>query len=95
MALESKKNKALSKSDIVSKAVELDLRRQEQIRRQTRIIDRLLTENQILSGLVGELSAHEGNLVGYRDKAKEALAEVQRLRAAQREEDEKMENKDV
>lgn len=93
MALESKKNKKLTRADIIDKAVKLDLSRQDQIARQSRIISRLVTENQMMMDLLGEIKAHDGNLVGYRDKASEVLAEIQRLRDAQREEDKETESK--
>lgn len=80
MALGSRKNKSLTKADIILEAQKLDDRRQEQIANQSAVIDRLLTEHQMLEGLVGELAAEEGNLLGYRDKAKEVLANIEKLR---------------
>lgn len=87
MALESRKNKKLSREDIVTKAVELDLRRQAQIGRQTQIINRLLTENQMMMGLLGEIAGFDGNLFGLQGKAKEILSNIQQLRESQQEED--------
>jgi hypothetical protein len=86
MALGSKKDKALSKADIIAEAQKLDDRRQEQIARQSRIIGRLVTENQMMMGLLGELQPTD-------ERAGEVLNEIQKLRDAQRKEDQKMEKK--
>lgn len=76
----SHNDKGLSKADIIQKAQELDDRRQEQIRRQSATIDRLLTEHQMLEGLVGEIAVFDGNLFGLQGKAREILANIQKLR---------------
>ena len=93
MALGSHKDKGLSKADIILKAQELDDRRQVQIKNQSALIDRLLTEHQMMEGLVGELAAEQGNLIGYRDKAKEVLSNIEKLRADARKAKEKQDGK--
>jgi hypothetical protein len=89
MALGSKKDKGLTKQEIIDKAVELDLRRQAQIARQSNIISRLVTENQMMMGLLGEIA--QGTSDGSPAEAREILDEIQRLRDAQRKEDKKTE----
>ena len=82
MALGSRKGKALSKAEILKAADEQDQRRQEQIRRQTQIIDWLLTENQMMMGLLGELQATD-------ERAGEILANIESLREADRKKEKK------
>lgn len=89
MALGSKKNKALSKAEIIDKAVELDLRRQDQIARQSKTISRLVTENQMMMGLLGEFRSEDPTHTGvsYQVRAGEILNNIQKLREEQHGED--------
>jgi hypothetical protein len=89
VALGSKKDKALTKAEIINEAQKLDNRRQEQIARQSEIISRLVTENQMMMGLLGELKMHEGNLVGFRDKAGEILDNIEKMREESRKKEQK------
>lgn len=87
-------DKKLTRAEVIERAAEMDKRRQQQIRRQSKVIDRLLTENQILSGLVAEIASHEGNLIGLRGKAKEVLASIERLQEQARKDNDKEKKND-
>ena len=67
---------------VIEQARKSDLRRQEQISRQTTIINRLLVENQMMMGLLGELQPTD-------ERAGQILEEIQRLRDQATKQDEK------
>lgn len=78
---------------IIEEARKADLRRQEQISRQSKIIDRLLTENQMMIGLIGEIAALDSDELGYRSRSQEILDNIERLREQARKQDEKRSRK--
>lgn len=78
---------------IIEEARKTDLRRQEQISRQSKIIDRLLTENQMMIGLIGEIAALDSDELGYRSRSQEILDNIERLREQARKQDEKRSRK--
>jgi len=71
MALGSNEPKKLTRQQVIDRAVELDLRRQEQIANQVKIINRLTEVNQHYEGTLAEIG--EGIEVGAPQLAREAL----------------------
>ena len=86
MALESNEPKKLTRQQIIDKAVELDLRRQEQIANQAKIINRLTDEIMIAEAYLGRIAAGQtadafGDAKGV---AQEGLDEMDKKRAEHR-----------
>lgn len=87
-------DKKLTRAEVIERAAEMDERRQAQIRRQSKVIDRLLTENQILSGLVAEIASEAPLATGLRSKAQEVLASIERLQEQARKDNDKEKKND-
>lgn len=84
MALGSKNSKQPTRAQILQSAAEQDGRRQEQIRNQTVIINRLLEVNQHYEGTLQEIG--EGIEVGAPQLAREALDKAAEINKRHRQE---------